>query len=73
MQQVDPSAFVAPGVQLYGAIEIGARSSLWPNAVIRAEAHRVSLGPVSNLQDFGMVHIGYDHPTTIASVVNNRP
>jgi len=67
MQAIDPSAFVAPGVQLYGEIVVEAGCSLWPNAVIRAEANRVSLGRLTNLQDFGMVHIGYDHPTEVGA------
>lgn len=67
MKSVDPSAFVAPGVQLYGKIEIAAGCSLWPQAVVRAEAQHVSIGRLTNLQDFGMVHIGYDVPTEIGA------
>jgi carbonic anhydrase/acetyltransferase-like protein (isoleucine patch superfamily) len=63
--RIDPSVYVAPTAQLYGAIEIGAESSIWPNVVIRAEAHRVRVGRYTNLQDFVMIHIGYDHPTEI--------
>jgi len=62
---VHPSVFVAPSVQLYGAIEVGAESSLWPNVVMRAEAQHVRIGRYTNLQDFVMVHVGYDHPTEI--------
>lgn len=63
--RLHPSVFVAPSAQLYGAIEIGAESSIWPNAVLRAEAHHVKIGRYTNLQDFVMVHIGYGHPTEI--------
>lgn len=62
---VHPSVFVAPSAQLYGAVEIGAESSLWPNVVIRAEAHHVRVGRYTNLQDFVMIHVGYEHPTEI--------
>lgn len=62
---VHPSVFVAPSAQLYGAIEVGAESSLWPNVVMRAEAQHVRIGRYTNLQDFVMVHVGYDHPTEI--------
>ncbi len=65
MQSIHPSVFVAPGVQLYGRIQIGEGSSVWPNAVIRCEVNEVVVGRYTNLQDFVMVHIGYDHPTRI--------
>jgi len=65
MQDVHESVFVAPGAQLYGKIRIGAGSSVWPNAVVRAETQEVEVGRYTNLQDFVMVHVGYDHPTRI--------
>ncbi len=64
-QQIDPSVIVHPSAQLYGRVRIGAESSLWPNVVIRAEAQAVTIGRYTNLQDFVMVHIGYDHATEI--------
>jgi carbonic anhydrase/acetyltransferase-like protein (isoleucine patch superfamily) len=64
-QELHESVFVAPGVQMYGKITIGEGSSLWPNAVIRCEANEVRIGRYTNLQDFVMVHIGYDYPTLI--------
>ena len=67
MHQIDPDAFVASGVQLYGAIRVAQGCSLWPNAVIRAEANEVEIGRLTNLQDFVMVHIGYDHPVRIGA------
>ncbi len=62
---IDPSVFVAPTAQLFGSIEIGAESSVWPNVVVRAESHHVKVGRYTNLQDFVMIHIGYEHPTEI--------
>jgi carbonic anhydrase/acetyltransferase-like protein (isoleucine patch superfamily) len=64
-QSIHPSVFIAPGVQLYGKISVGEGSSLWPNVVIRAECQRVSIGRNSNIQDFTMIHVGYDDPTLI--------
>jgi carbonic anhydrase/acetyltransferase-like protein (isoleucine patch superfamily) len=65
VQEIHPSVFVAPGVQLYGKLSIGEGSSLWPHAVIRAECQFVSVGRNTNLQDFTMVHVGYESPTVI--------
>ncbi len=67
LQQIDPSVFIADGVQLFGQIRIARDASLWPNAVIRAEAQEVTIGRMTNLQDFVLVHIGYDNPTHIGA------
>ncbi|MFN2376936.1 MAG: gamma carbonic anhydrase family protein [Candidatus Binatia bacterium] len=60
-----PGIFVAPGAQLYGQVTIGAGSSVWPNAVVRSECGSVRIGRLSNLQDFVMIHVGYDSSTVI--------
>lgn len=65
LQQIHRSVWRAPGVQIYGKVRIDAEVSLWPNVVIRAEANDVHIGRYSNLQDFVMVHIGYDSPTRV--------
>lgn len=65
LQAIDPSVWIHDSAQLYGRISIGAESSVWPNVVVRAEAHEVRLGRYTNLQDFVMVHIGYDFPTIV--------
>jgi len=65
LSSIHESVFLAPQVQLYGEIQIGHGSSLWPNAVIRAEAQQVEIGRYTNIQDFVMIHVGFDHPTWI--------
>ncbi|MEM9175449.1 MAG: gamma carbonic anhydrase family protein [Myxococcota bacterium] len=65
LQQIDPSVWIHPSAQLYGRVEIGAASSVWPNVVVRSESHHVEIGRYTNLQDFVMIHIGYDFPTVI--------
>lgn len=64
-QSIDPSVYIAASAELYGRVRIGAESSVWPKVVIRAESNRVEIGRYTNLQDFVMVHIGYEHETTI--------
>ncbi len=63
--RIDPSAWIAPSAQLYGAIEVGPGASIWHNAVLRAECERIVIGRMTNLQDFAMVHVAYDNPTRI--------
>jgi carbonic anhydrase/acetyltransferase-like protein (isoleucine patch superfamily) len=65
LQSIHESVFIATQVQLYGRITIGEGSSIWPNCVIRAEAQSVEIGRYTNIQDFVMAHVGYDHPTSI--------
>ncbi len=63
--ELDPSVFVAPTAQIFGNVQIGAESSIWPNVIIRAECHHVRVGRYTNLQDFVMIHVGYEHATEI--------
>ena len=65
LQRIHESVFVAPGSQLYGKVTIGEGSSVWPHAVIRSEANEVVIGRNTNLQDFVMIHVGYDHGVRI--------
>jgi carbonic anhydrase/acetyltransferase-like protein (isoleucine patch superfamily) len=62
---LDPSVFLAPTAQIFGNVQIGPESSIWPNVVIRAESQHVRVGRYTNLQDFVMIHVGYDHATEI--------
>jgi carbonic anhydrase/acetyltransferase-like protein (isoleucine patch superfamily) len=63
--RIDPDSFVAPTAQIFGNVEIGAESSVWPNVVIRAECQHVRVGRYTNLQDFVMIHVGFEHATEI--------
>lgn len=65
MQDIHPDAWVAPGVELYGKVHIMEHASLWPRCVVRAEAHEVRIGRYSNIQDFVMLHVGYEHPVHV--------
>jgi carbonic anhydrase/acetyltransferase-like protein (isoleucine patch superfamily) len=65
MQSIDESVWIAASAELYGRITVAANSSIWPHCVIRAECLEVRVGRMSNLQDFVMIHVGYDDPTSI--------
>ena len=68
LQSIHPSVFIAPGVQLYGQVAVGEGSSLWPYVVIRSECQRVQIGRNTNVQDFTMIHVGYDAATVIGDL-----
>lgn len=56
----------APSAEVYGAVTFGEGTSVWPQAVIRAESHEVHIGDYTNVQDHCMVHIGLG-PTHIGA------
>ena len=60
-------AFVHPSVQLFGHVRVGNGASLWPNVVVRAESHEVVISEQANVQDFTMIHVGYDTGTYIGA------
>ena len=73
---VDPSAFVAPGAQLIGDVEIGPDASIWYNCVLRGDVNRIRVGARTNIQDGSVIHVdspkpgsGEGHPTIIGSEV----
>jgi carbonic anhydrase/acetyltransferase-like protein (isoleucine patch superfamily) len=68
--QVDPAAFVAPGVTLIGRVELAARASVWYGTVIRADGDLVSIGEASNLQDGTVVHSDPGRPVRIGRDVS---
>ena len=65
MQMIDDSVYVSPSAQLYGKISIGDGSSVWHNSVARAECQEIRIGRMTNVQDFVMIHVGFDEPTVI--------
>jgi len=65
LKRIHPDAWIAPTANLTGRISIGAGASLWHNVVARAECQSISIGRFSNIQDFVMLHVGYESPTRI--------
>ncbi|KPF73301.1 carbonic anhydrase [alpha proteobacterium AAP81b] len=54
---VAPSAFIAPGAQIIGAVTIGDDASIWYNCVLRGDVETISVGARSNIQDGSVVHV----------------
>jgi carbonic anhydrase/acetyltransferase-like protein (isoleucine patch superfamily) len=66
---IDPSAFIATGAVIVGAVQIGAQCSVWFNAVIRGDTDRVDIGPRTNVQDGAIIHVDAGSPAVIGSGV----
>jgi carbonic anhydrase/acetyltransferase-like protein (isoleucine patch superfamily) len=60
--RIDPSAFVAPGAQLIGNVELGPESSIWYNCVLRGDMNLIRIGARSNLQDGSVIHVDPPRP-----------
>jgi len=63
--RIHPDAWVAPTANLTGKVEVEAGSSIWHNVVARAECQSISIGRFCNIQDFVMIHVGYESPTRV--------
>ena len=56
MKSIDKSVFIADGAKVIGDVEIGKNSSIWFNAVIRADSDTVKIGENTNIQDNAVIH-----------------
>ena len=56
MKSIDKSVFIAEGARVVGNVEIARDSSVWYNAVIRADSNSVKIGERSNVQDNAVIH-----------------
>ncbi len=56
--RIHPSVYLAPGAVVVGDVQIGEQSSVWFNAVIRADEEPIRIGKSSNIQDNCTLHVG---------------
>jgi carbonic anhydrase/acetyltransferase-like protein (isoleucine patch superfamily) len=66
---IDATSFVHPAAEVIGDVELGAQASVWPMAVVRADAEAVRVGRRTNLQDGVVVHADPGFPCLIGSDV----
>lgn len=62
-------AWAAPSADLIGDVRLGARSSVWFGAVVRADNTPILIGEESNLQDGAVGHSDPGAPLTIGARV----
>jgi carbonic anhydrase/acetyltransferase-like protein (isoleucine patch superfamily) len=65
--RIDPTAFVHPEATVIGDVRIGARSSIWPTAVLRGDAGYIEVGERTSIQDGTVLHTTEQWPTVIGS------
>ncbi len=67
--KIHPLCYLFPGCQLIGAVESSAYTSIWPNAVLRADLAPIIIGSYSNIQDQATIHVERNFPATIGNYV----
>jgi carbonic anhydrase/acetyltransferase-like protein (isoleucine patch superfamily) len=67
--KIDSEAFVAQEATVIGAVEIGARSSIWPGAVIRGDNEPIKIGKATSIQEGAVLHVDGGCPLTIGDNV----
>ena len=63
------SAFIAANATVIGDVTLGEDSSVWFQAVIRADINSIRIGPSSNIQDGAIVHLDSASGTTVGELV----
>jgi carbonic anhydrase/acetyltransferase-like protein (isoleucine patch superfamily) len=54
--ELEEPCFIAPGAQVIGQVKLGRESSVWFNAVVRADEAPIAIGAATNLQDGVVAH-----------------
>ncbi len=72
--EFDATAYVAPTAVVVGEVRLGARSSVWFGAVLRADMGRIEIGDESNVQDNSVFHVDHGYPAVLGRrvVVGHR-
>lgn len=67
MPQVHVDAFVHPDAVVIGDVHVGPAASIWPNAVLRGDYGRITIGAGTSIQDGSVVHATAELATTIGA------
>lgn len=65
--QIHPSAYVHESAVIIGHVTLGARCSVWPGAVLRADNAAIVVGDETNIQDNCVIHADPGMPVHIGS------
>ncbi|MDQ0246963.1 carbonic anhydrase/acetyltransferase-like protein (isoleucine patch superfamily) [Bacillus fengqiuensis] len=66
---VHETVFVAPGAYLIGDVKVGKESTIWFNAVLRADEGAIMIGDRCSIQDNSTIHLYEGCPVTIEDEV----
>jgi carbonic anhydrase/acetyltransferase-like protein (isoleucine patch superfamily) len=63
--RIGDRVFLAAGARVVGDVRLGDRVSIWFNAVLRGDIHRVEIGAGTNIQDNATCHVDDDYPCIV--------
>ena len=66
---IHPTSFIHPAATVLGNVTLGASTSVWPGAVLRADTDRIEIGDESNVQDGAVLHCDDGVPCIIGKRV----
>ena len=69
MKSIDKTVFIAEGARVIGDVQIARGSSVWYNAVLRADSNPVRSGERSNVQDNAVIHTSHNFGVEIGDNV----
>ena len=69
LPNVHESVFVAKSADVIGKVELKEESSVWFNAVIRADLDKIEIGQRTNVQDGAVLHVDPGQPMHIGDDV----
>lgn len=64
---ISGDAYVHPDATIIGDVKIGARSSVWPGAVLRGDGGFIRIGERTSVQDNAVLHTTEDAPTVVGN------
>ena len=67
---IDPSCYVDENAVVIGAVTLGAESTLWCHAVLRADNDAITIGRRTNIQDGAVLHTDPGVPLSIGDRVS---
>lgn len=67
--KIGKDVYIAESAQVIGEVIIGEYSSIWPNAVLRADIEPIRIGRCSSIQDGVLIHVNWDLPAIVGDYV----
>lgn len=67
--EIHPEAYVHPDAVVIGNVVIGAKTSVWPSAVLRGDDGFIFIGERCSVQDGAVLHTTAVFPTTVGNDV----
>ena len=69
-QTIAESAFIAPNATVIGDVHLMEDASVWYQSVLRADIHRIVVGPGTNVQDGTIIHLSDDYGVSLGAHVS---